>query len=198
MMIPTACLGWVKQGGAPNNAAYVTYFLLLAGCAALADCESMRFLEGRADQIFAGRAMLTLVALFVAWFSYHTEDQIRTRTDVAMHVHQNGAEDDFRFERSHPGEAYFPWDTLAPLLASGKLYHFDFGVHDRILAGFGPSQEHIHAYLPAHMRMIVLSPYAYPSLDMLRLLPEFNQPVHDPELPDCITLRRPQDSKEIQ
>jgi hypothetical protein len=189
-MIPTACLGWVKQGGEPNNAAYVTYFLLIAACAAVADCETLRFLAGRADQAFGGRALVVLLSLNFAWQAFHNEDQIRTRTGIAMHVHDNGAETDFRFECAHPGEAYFPWDALAPLLASGKLYHFDFGVHDRILAGYPPSDAHLHAWLPPKMRLFVIPYYPCRSLDTHTLLPEFREPAPTAELPNCLVLGR--------
>ena len=94
-MIPTACLGWVKQGGEPNNAAYVTYFLLIAACRGSGGLRDTPISRGCADQAFAGRALVVLLSLNFAWQAYHNEDHIRTRTDVAMHVHDNGGGDRF-------------------------------------------------------------------------------------------------------
>lgn len=91
----------------------------------------------------------------------------------ASHVHRNVAETDFQFERTHPGEVYFPWDPLAALMASGKLYHFDYGVEDRILAGFPPSDEQLHAWIPANAQWIALPPEPCASFVMQSRLPEF-------------------------
>jgi hypothetical protein len=63
-------------------------------------------------------------------------------------------------------------------VASHKLYDFDFGVHDRILAGNGPKPAELKAGLPANMRAIAYPPQVVPSLDMLSLLPQYRQPIH--------------------
>lgn len=47
------------------------------------------------------------------------------------------------------------------LLADGRLYHFDWGIVDRRLAGFAPSREHLIDGLPEHLRVVVYPPGAW-------------------------------------
>jgi hypothetical protein len=93
---------------------------------------------------------------------------------------QNNNQVAYDFAMRHPGEAYFPWQPLASLLAEGRLYHFEYGVVDRYLAGYEPTPEHLRADAPPRLRWIAAS--NGPTL-MLRFFPEYSVPTQLAELP---------------
>ena len=190
-MIPTAALGWVKQGGGINNASYVTYFLYIAASSALADCEMLRPIAAYPNPRLAGRALLVMFSIYCASHAYFCDTGLASSVQLAMHPDQCTPEVDYNYELRHPGQAYFPWDALAPLMASGKLYHFDFGVHDRVLAGLVPDEAHMPAYLPPHMKCVVWNNDRYSSA-MDQWLAEFDTLSTDTELPGLVVVNRHQ------
>ena len=68
----------------------------------------------------------------------------------------NPQEEAYEYIKKNPNsdEIYFPWKTLAVLMASKKLYHFEYAVKDRELAGFKPSMIHINQHVPKNMKYI--------------------------------------------
>ncbi len=60
------------------------------------------------------------------------------------------------FEKAHPGVAYFPFNPLAVLLASGTLYHSDIGLKDRELSGFGIDAEQFSKYVPQAYSIVAI------------------------------------------
>lgn len=190
VLAPSALFGWVKPGGASNNAALITYFLLIAAVSALADFEFPRFIAHWPEAKVIGQAMVVLVVAEIATRAFFGDFSLGSQFVQAMHPNQNDSEIAFRYERAHPGDVYFPWNLEASLLASGKLYDFDYGVHDRILAGDPPGPSELRAGLPTNMRAIAYPPQLVPSLDMLGLLPEYRQVLHIPGLEGFIVYGR--------
>jgi hypothetical protein len=76
----------------------------------------------------------------------------------------------FRFVRGHPRQVYAPWDPLTTLLAEGRLYHFDYGVTDRRLAGLPPTPAHYRAQLPEDLRWVVIQDRDPPPAEAERYL----------------------------
>ena len=74
-------------------------------------------------------------------------------------------------------------------MAEGKLYHFEYAVIDRELAGFKPSDDHFRAYIPEKLRYVVF-PTWHQSKKMLNYLPEFSQRTRLRELEGWIVYER--------
>ena len=105
----------------------------------------------------------------------------------------NPEEQALRFARAHRGQAYFPWNPLATAFAEGKLYHFDYAVLDRHLAGYPLSDAHIRAFLPADLRYVLFRNDRQDEA-MLRFLPEFRVRMELPEMSGWLVyVRQPGD-----
>lgn len=189
-MLPGGLVGWMKEGGSPNNAGLATYFLLLAACAAVAQCECPRLLRHRPDAANIGQLLIVLLAAELSIHAAFADHMLAWRIQLAMDPFNNGSEIAYRFERAHPGEAYFPWNPGAVLLASGKLYHFDYAAHDREIAGFSPTPDEVRRYLPPRMRYIAYPPQVVPSLEMMHLVRGYDRRVDVPELPKLLVYTR--------
>jgi len=189
-LLPGGFVGWVKEGGSANNLGLATTFVLVAGCAAMVDCEVPRLLSHRPDARQIGRLIIVLVSTQFVIYAAFSDGLLPWRVRLAMHPFNNGSEWAYRFERAHPGEAYFPWNPDAVLHASGKLYHFDYAVHDRIAAGFPPDEQELNAYLPSNMRYVAYPPSIVPSLAMLDLLRGYDRRIELPELPKSLVFER--------
>lgn len=190
VLSPSALFGWLKAGGAGNNAALITYFLLLAAVSALAQLELPRFAANWTDAALVAQLIVVLTVAQFAARAFFDDYRLDSEVAQAIQPYQNDSELAYQYEKSHPGDVYFPWNVEASLLASNKLYDFDFGVHDRILAGNSPKPVELQAGLPANMRAIAYPPQLVPSLDMLKLLPQYRQPMHIPGLQGFIVFGR--------
>ena len=74
-------------------------------------------------------------------------------------------------------------------MAEGQLYHFDYGLYDREIAGFPVSAEHFRANIPPSFRLLCF-PNTRNFEYTLKYLPEFNRRVDVPELPGYICYER--------
>jgi hypothetical protein len=165
-VLPTGALGANKLGGLFNSFHSVYYFI--AATAAL-------FTGARRSP--AARALawvLCLAGILAAW---HSGRCAIWANPPLWRNHQQVA---YELALRRPGEVYFPWQPLASLLAEGKLYHFEYGVFDRVLGGYPPTQEHLRANLPPAVRWIATS---HEARWMFTFFPEFSEEVQVPELP---------------
>ena len=94
----------------------------------------------------------------------------------------------YEFALRHPGEACFPWQPLASLLAEGRLYHFEYGMFDRFLAGYDPTSEHVRADVPPRLRWLV---GRTPLWTFSHFFPEYTEQTELKELPGWIVRSRP-------
>jgi hypothetical protein len=131
-----------------------------------------------------------MLALFIVSRAYYGDEHKRSKFFNATHIYDTESERAYRFEKMHPGEAYFAADPLPALLASGKLYHFDYGVHDRRIAGFPPMAEHVRQFVPPNAKYLIYPPGAMPAMEMVKLLPEYSERVELPEFPMFVVLKR--------
>ena len=76
------------------------------------------------------------------------------------------------------------------MLASGKLYHFDYAAYDRTIANFRPGNEEVQSHLPAKMQYIAYPPHIVPSMVMMELIPGYDRRVELPELPGLLIYTR--------
>jgi len=87
-----------------------------------------------------------------------------------------------RYELRHPGRAYFPYTPLATLLASGRVYHVDFSVYDREIAGYPLTSHQFAAGLPSGFEVVAIPPGVSRRSSALRRMLERYAPVTDVEL----------------
>jgi hypothetical protein len=188
-MIPTSVLGRVKEYSGFNTLAPTVYFLVAA--LSLALMESISSLPSpciRLRQRFAKLLPAILITVFICV-------KIPEFCDIRTILYKLSGRDNYQnvayeYAKRHPGEAYFPYHPLPSLMAEGKLYHFEFGLHDRDQMKFPVSYEHFKAHIPADMQLIAFpSDYAAPYFTM-KYLPEFSQRATIDELPGWIVYTR--------
>jgi hypothetical protein len=98
-----------------------------------------------------------------------------------------------RYIEGHKGEVYFPWNPLEHLVVEGRLYHYEYGVFDRILAGYPLSDDHFLEEIPPHTRLVCYPPRTTVGDQVtLKYLKEFRERVHLDELPQWECYRRPE------
>jgi hypothetical protein len=140
-MVPTSLLGEAKAGGHFNSYHCLYYFVAAAAAALIqwAACSPTRVLACYLLAVVALAPSLRPLADF----------------DYLDRVWNNPQSQAYAFSREHPGEAYFPWLPLGPLMAEGKAYHFEYGVIDRFLAGMSPKESHLRAFLPRDLKYVI-------------------------------------------
>jgi len=116
-----------------------------------------RSLPGLLD--FAGRAFAVLISLHMAFNLMHFSLLQFSMPEAKVHGPVIGA---YSFAKAHPGEVYFPYDPLTTLLTDGKLYHFDYGLYDRRLAGEEISDEHFREHIPARLKYVLYPRWTSP------------------------------------
>jgi hypothetical protein len=187
---PISLLAYVKVGGDDNNLGFLLYFLTLAGLLMHARLMTTHPAPGGGDgstMSFRGILVLNLIlTLLVA-----QEIALAfARRGPTWQGQQRAA---LRHIERHRGEVFFPWNPLEHLAVEGRLYHFEYGVFDRILAGYPPSPEHFRRYIPEHTRLVCYPPgTTVGDRVTLRYLSEFRERVRVEELPDWECYRRPE------
>ncbi len=178
VLLPTSLLGRLKVGGSENALSFTLYFLLLAMCLMLY------------ERAIAGYRWLVIAPVLGCAIFLFRAQQERFALLAAPQVNVNEMVHDYL--RAHPGEAYFPWNPLGHFMAEGRVYHFDYGVFDRELAGFPLESEHIRRHMPANPRLICFDPKANMRY-IMKYLPEYSRRVNVPELPgfDCFEREQP-------
>jgi len=170
LQVPFALRGWSTTGGDTNHLGMVTLFIALAATTGLIMTPPMPALIQRS--LLIGIIVATLV---LPWSSL---------SDAAV-LNQVPSEVAFRYERQHPGRAYFPMNPLAVLLAGGKLTQFDPALDDRGRTGFALTPEQFTSGLPPHYLLIACPPtYDAPRSALVQQLLRFMKPVKEPGLED--------------
>lgn len=151
-MVPLSMLATKKIGGMYNSLHFLHYMNLFTGVLIT------RLLSRRAAAASSTRytqyAVVAVLAGLITLNSHLLEPlNARGRKHESV-LYDNALERAYLYSRKNPGRVYFPWHPLAALLGEGRLYHFDYGIFDRKLAGDPPSREHLWANLPEEMRFI--------------------------------------------
>jgi len=153
-VLPTGVLAAIKLGG-DRNSLHSVYFLAIATALALAG-EWPAGLRRSREWRTAG--LLTAAVLATTLSFRQTEAHARLTALPAQCLSQ----EDWAFARTRPGEIYFPWDPLATLLAEGKMYHFEYGVFDRIAAGRPLTAAQLASGLPTRPALVIYPKADYP------------------------------------
>jgi hypothetical protein len=175
-LIPASVLGRVKVGGDINAYGYSMYFCFAA--AALCGLGAWPTLAAHLRGPGPGRAARRIACfalLGLALWRCHA-GVTSWRWGAAAPCPTEAA---WAWAREEPGRIYDPSNPLVGLMAEGRLYHFDYSLYERRLAGHPLGEEHVRAFLPASMRYVVLE---------MRLL-ELQR--HLPPLRSVPSLRRP-------
>lgn len=170
-LMPSALLGFLKVGGYVNNFSLTHTFIALTATTLLIRLYAhLRTLQ-RAPESAAidspvapsvVRALvLSALALLVLWD--WPDVLIKPKRAANMYAvianpWDNQQETIYDFAKSEPGLVYFPWNTLATLLAERRLYHFEWGIHDRAEADITPTKEQIIAHIPPKMGFVAYGP----------------------------------------
>ncbi|MBC8105158.1 MAG: hypothetical protein H7Z14_01095 [Anaerolineae bacterium] len=170
-MVPSALLGFLKVGGYVNNFSLTHTFVALTASALLirlyAQIRSLlrapesATIDAPVSPSLVRALVLAALALLVLWD--WPDVLIKPKRAANMYAviadpWNNQQETIYEFAKSEPGLVYFPWNTLATLLAERRLYHFEWGIHDRTEAGIKPSDEQIIAHLPPKIRFVGYGP----------------------------------------
>jgi hypothetical protein len=181
--LTTGLLSRAKVGGFANAYCYSFYFVLLGlvSLAASVGCAPDLAQVARRGVRAAGLTLLVVLMLARLPQYFGAASAIRS-------LRNNPVETSYLYILSHPAHVYFPWFVLSELMAEKRLYHFEYGVVDRELAGYPPTREHWSAYIPQAMDQVAF----WPTQDMQSLdyLPEFRTRVGVPQLPGWIVWER--------
>lgn len=145
-MIPGSLLGEVKIGGKDNS--YHTLYYLMVGAGMAAYCWASQVTGELRRSALIGIYLLAGVLVGLRGMDLIDLMYARSLENSA----QQQAHD---FAKEHPGEVLFPWNPLATLYVDKKLYHFEYGVYDRVLAGFPPDEEHFAKHLPENLNYVI-------------------------------------------
>ncbi len=174
-LLPTGALGANKLGGQPNSF-HSVYYLIAAVAAMFAGTG------GRAPAARVLGWAFCAIGILAAWESGRCRPW-----EPRPPLWQNSNQLAYEFAARHPGEAYFPWQPLASLLAEGRLYHFEFGMADRYFGGYEPSPAHVRAHVPPRLRWIAAQARSWTST----FFPEFSEETRLPQLPGWVVRTRP-------
>jgi hypothetical protein len=178
-VLPTSAVGRIIIGGKVNSFHAVAYFAAAAVTVVVrGELTPSRPLLGA--RLLHWGAVLAVAA---AMPQLGVPRELWTWRD-------NPQEQAYRYARAHPGTSYFPWNTLSTLLAEGRLYHFDYSVFDRGLAGYPLSDAHFRRYVPASPRYVIYHRNAQ-NKHVLRYFPEHVVEAHLEDLPGWTAYSRP-------
>ena len=182
--LPFALKAWITAGGDYNHLGVVTLFIALAATAGLT------MARGPALTGLVQRALLAGIVGATLPFPWNLRHALAT-------VRDNPSEVAFRYEKRHPGRAYFPFNPLASLLASGHLTHFDVSLSERAEAGCPITPAQFAAGLPPRFQLVAWPPtYDPPGSPSVIHLLQSMRPVHEPGLEGWHTFARTGPAKE--
>jgi len=185
-MVPFGLLARIKLGGHINAYGHTLYFLAVAACLLLLDWHARNRELGRERVNGALKAAVLVWPL--APLLMVNSDLLQQYTSMQP-VYQNPQEVAYQYALKHPGEAYFPWNTLSTLMAEGQAYHFEAGMIDRDLGHVAPIDTHFRRHVPDKLRVVAYPPNRIFEWTM-RYFPDFKRRVVIDELPGWICYER--------
>jgi len=186
-MVPSSMLARIKYGGLSYVLSPALYFLISGFTIALGGYASTQ------PSIFAPafhKAARTILIIMVTLLCGATVVKFCNIGDIMRGFSGSLTDAAYEYAKRHPGEAYFPDNPLASLLAEGKLYHSGCGLTDREMTGFKISLEHFMKYVPSNIK-IVARPHGSPFIyEMMDYPPGFSKRINLEELPGWIVYTR--------
>ena len=185
-MIPTAMLSRIKVGGSTNGYGIVIAFLGVSCFVLAMDWCARNRERGLESANDALKLLAILSPLSPLWmFNASFVAQFNTWKNLA----DNPQDVAYRYAQAHPGEAFYPWNSLSGLMAEGKASHFEYGMFDRMLAKYPPTPAHLRKFIPPDVRIVAFAP-VHQSEWSMTLLPEFKRRVEIKELPGWVCYER--------
>jgi len=182
-LIPVTAKAIVTAGADVNHLGLVLYFLFVAAGLAIEQC-----LAGPHNSFLYGCAWMCAALGILVGIAPGAALSLPARL---RDVHENAMEVALHYDLRHPGRAYFPCNPLVGLLSAGWVYHVDFSVHDREIAGYPLTPHQFEAGLPSGFKVVAIPPGEQPHSSALRNMLERYRQVADTELPGWTVYKRP-------
>ncbi len=163
VMVPVSIRTYAIVGGDANAFSHALYFLLVGSILTAAELIAAL---GRQPRPVAALRCWTIAAAFLLLASGAPMRFDRARIQLMRETPAALAA--YRYDLQHPGEVYFPSNSVATYLAEGRLYETDWGVLNLTVAGQALNRQDVLRYLPpdakylAVPRGIVQPEYLYP------------------------------------
>ena len=189
---PLSLMAYLKVGGDDNNLGFMLYFLTLAGflmhARLNAPCRAADEVDP-ASPSFRGILVLTFVLTLLG------AEQIALAFAKPGPTWQGEQGEPCGTSSGIRETCTFPWNPLEHLVAEGRLYHFEYGVFDRILAGYPLTADHFRRHIPEHTRLVCYPPGTTVGDQVtLKYLEDFREKIQIDELPNWECYRRPEPS----
>jgi hypothetical protein len=186
---PLALMGYTIVGGDDNNLSYILYFLAIGCVLCLAEFLA-RDGEGGEGRPVAQGFVLIVVAVNLV-LSGLGDQEILFARKPAWGSSLDQSRQAAAYIREHAGLVYFPEHPLEHLMVEGKVYHYDYGIFDRGVAGMPLTREQFLRHIPRDTRLVCYPRQsAYPKQAALGYLPGF-EPVKLAELSGWSCYRAP-------
>jgi hypothetical protein len=178
---PLALLGYTIVGGDDNNLSYILYFLAIGCVLSLAEFLAREGVGGEGRTAVAPLFTLVVVAVNLVLSGVGDQELL-----FAKKPEWGSSLDQSRqaaaYIREHAGQVYFPEHPLEHLMVEGQVYHYDYGIFDRGVAGMPLTREQFLRHIPRDTRLVCYPRQsAYPKQAALGYLPGF-EPVTLAEL----------------
>jgi hypothetical protein len=199
-ILPTTALAYVKVLGRANNAAAVTYLLLLSACCAIVGALQVHFggngsPAARDSRLLAPSARLVAMVVSLALIlgiAARPREWLALPAQLALwgKLTNSDVEIAYRYARQRPGQVYAPQYPLATLFSDGRTYHFEPAIQDLHLAGLTLSPRQLDEGLPPRLRQILVRDEIPAHLPM-QLRQRFTQIDRPADMPGWLVLREP-------
>jgi hypothetical protein len=165
--LPTGMIAVLKYGGAQNSLHSLAYGIL--GAALLA--VTLARIQQRRVAMTARVALIAGAVALVATKLQRTLDYGYLGSDWSGRRHREA----FAFVKSHPGQAYFPWNPLVTLMAERRDYPFEGAYRDYLKTSHAPSPGAIRAAFPATLDFVIYHESEQPTGEALAPFPDFTR-----------------------
>ncbi len=165
VLLPLGTLSALKHGSGPNSLHSITYAVLGA---ALLLVHLAAAAPARVTRIAGAGLLAGLIAVLAI-----DVDRVLRFGHLTRPEPGRQHEEAFEFARAHPVQTYFPWNTLATLMAEGRNDPFEYGYHDWKLANSAPTPAALRASLPAGLTFVIYHENDQRPFELLALFPEF-------------------------
>jgi hypothetical protein len=188
--MPLALMGYTIVGGDDNNLSYILYFLAIGCVLSLAEFLAREGDGGEGRP--AAAPLFTLVVVAVNLVLAGVGDQeILFAKKPAWGSSLDQSRQAAAYIREHAGLVYFPEHPLEHLMVEGRVYHYDYGIFDRGVAGMPLTREQFLRHIPRDTKLVCYPRQsAYPKQAALGYLPGF-EPVKLAELGGWSCYRAP-------
>jgi hypothetical protein len=150
-MAPVSIRTYSVVGGDVNSFSHSVYFLLLGTILATANL----IVSARADEQMAKALELWMISGALLLLASGMPMRF-TWQEIALMQRTPPAVEAYRYDRQHPGEVYFPSNSVATYLAEGKFYETDWGVLNLAVAGQSLHRQDVFRYLPTQAKYLAV------------------------------------------